>query len=430
MAKRDKGSVNTVKLQKIILAVALATALGMTGMLATISVSAAVFALGFTLISFMFLYERNRRDSWEGGIEKAIETLGAAHDILGSQVSKNSKEIQTLGKNLIKSKRTQQQAPIALTERIPAEIKSKASSAAGAAFHGKSTAAKTKSQQQEKRTIKVAPAANDEHPSYYNSLSDTVVRELVEHAVHNKEVKVFMQPVMRLPEQTVRGYEVFSRVRSRPGQYIPAQRYIGIAKAEKNVINSIDHMLLMQCLEHIKSTDGSRQNKAFFINITDATLKNRLFMEKLLNFVSRNRALAPRIIFEVSQSDFKNMGTGTEKILKGLGKLGCALSLDHVQSLDFDIHVLQDFKVRFVKIDAADLISKSSSDIKINALWRIKRKLESNGIGMIAQKIETPEMMEKLAALDLHYGQGFLFGKPAPKEVEDSEQSAEQKQVA
>lgn len=435
MTKQKKNKqVNTYRIQSIILTVALVASLCMISALALISFGAAVFAFGFTMLSFMFLFERSRRSHWEGGIEKAINTLDAAHEFMARQVRKNSEDIKTLST----------QKPIMLKERIRKKGPRKSFSFAALLkqtgtlksppARPKTEVQKTlardipkpgrpKSASQNGLSPTAMPAtppaiANDESPSYYNGLSDTVVKELVGHAVRHNTMTVFMQPIVRLPEQSVRGYEVFSRVRSRPGQYIPAQRYLDMARKDKTIINAIDHTMLMRCLDHIRSTADTKINTLFFLNITAGTLRNKLFMNRLLGFIANNRSLAGRLVFEISQQDFETMDTGTQKIVHGIGQLGCSLSLDHVNTLNFDIRTLQDHRIRFVKIKAADLIQKSNTDGKRNALWRIKRRLESNGIGVIAEKIEDQAMMDKLSTLDLHYGQGYLFGRPALRDTQ------------
>ena len=135
-------------------------------------------------------------------------------------------------------------------------------------------------------------------------------------------------------------------------------------------------------------------------------------MRRLLGFISTNRDLAPRLVFEICQSDFDDMQPAVLEILRGLGKLGCSLSLDHIEHYDFDIPLLTALKVRFVKFEAKMLIEKGSSEKGAASIWRLKRKLENNGIGFVAGKIEDEHTLKELLDFDIHYGQGYLLGKP------------------
>ncbi len=106
------------------------------------------------------------------------------------------------------------------------------------------------------------------------------------------------------------------------------------------------------------------------------------------------------------------MSAPEREVLRGLGRLGCAMSLDHVESLDMDVGDLQRHHIRFVKISAKTLMPFTRSDKGRADLHKQKRRLESNGISVIAEKIETENDVLELLDFDISYGQGHLFGRP------------------
>ncbi|MCC6598506.1 MAG: EAL domain-containing protein [Alphaproteobacteria bacterium] len=268
-----------------------------------------------------------------------------------------------------------------------------------------------------------------EHPEEeLESFSDTIVRELLHVAVENKRVEVFVQPIVRLPQRQPRFYEIFARIRARPGQYIPAARYMKLAEQD-NMHHDIDNLLLLHCLKTIQGSAAIERAAPFFLNITPGTLKNGAFMKQLLNFIARNRALAPRLIFELSQDQFAQMQGPALEIIRGLSRLGCSFSLDHAHDLDFDVAQLVNLKIRFIKIDAAILLAARSSEKEILRQERARRKLEANGIGVIAQRIEDEKQLRQLLDFDIHYGQGYLFGKPEPQGAYASRVRARRKGV-
>jgi cyclic-di-GMP phosphodiesterase TipF (flagellum assembly factor) len=146
-------------------------------------------------------------------------------------------------------------------------------------------------------------------------------------------------------------------------------------------------------------------------------------MRALLAFISKNRDLAPRLIFEIKQSDFNTMKPAILEIFRGLGRLGCSMSIDNVTSLEFDHKFLQVVRVKYIKINAKTLLAQSKTEKDFADVMRIKRKLEGNGVGFIVEKIENEFMLKELLDYDISYGQGYLFGKPGL-------QSAYQRQTA
>ncbi len=280
-------------------------------------------------------------------------------------------------------------------------------------------------EQSEDNTIKTPhkitnKAANDQDPFDGSNLSDLVVTELLHHAVRSERIDIFTQPIVRLPQRQVRFYEIYARIRVKPGTFLPATRYMALAQQD-NLTDEIDTILLTHCLQSIKKTQKEQGATPYFINITSATLKNTAFMNNLLKFIAANRSLAPRIVFEIQQEDFMNLPMPLMQILLGIAQLGCAFSLDHVTDVDFDIAFLQKNNVQFIKIDADWMLGEMETDRSYTDMVRLKRKLESNGIRIIAEKLETEASMVELLDYDLHYGQGYLFGRPAPQDGKTKE---------
>lgn len=259
--------------------------------------------------------------------------------------------------------------------------------------------------------VKQETSVQEPDPNYnaqdYDFISDVVVKELVRNAITQERVDVFVQPVMKLPQRQTRFYEMFARIRAKPGLYLPAARYMKIAEQD-NANGRIDEMLLMHSLKTIKNSAHITKAAPFFLNITGETLRNGAFMKRLLAFLQNNRHLAPRLVFEMAQRDFLALNDTTKKVIQGLGTLGCAFSIDHVERQHFDIEALASLKVRFVKMNAQRLIEVDN----FKTVLRNKRALEAQGIDVIIERIESEEHLRALLDFDVHYGQGYLFGKP------------------
>jgi len=246
------------------------------------------------------------------------------------------------------------------------------------------------------------------------SLTEAQVLQLIKTAAKQDRIDVFLQPVVGLPQRKVRFYETLSRIRIKQGVYLPAGRYIGVAY-KQDLTPIIDNLLLLRGLQIIRSTeDGSAYSRPFFLNITSATLNDPKFMGDLVEFIAQNRTLAPRLIFEMSQADLASMSSADVlPVLDGLSKLGCRFSMDQVKSLAFDFEEMDARHIRFVKVDAAMLMDGLRDETGLQRLKRLKGEFDRNGIDLIVEKIESDKQLLELLELDVDYGQGYLFGKPA-----------------
>lgn len=433
MKGKNRQNDKTIKpLSKLAMGSGIFIATIVLALLSFISLELAMLTFGVMSISAIVFFESRRRAFWELGAafqfkhlrdqqkstDKDLLRYGVAIDALKEEMKETRAALKSFKNTPAPAMNI---APPAQAEKPqpPSEKPSRALNALLDAVE----ANKNKLRRPSPAPLAIKPGQMIEEPPAiqttgantiedYDGLSDTVVRELLGHALSNKRVDVFVQPIVRLPQRQARFYEVFARIRARPGQYLPAAKYMPIAEQD-NVQNEIDNLLLLQCLQTIEASAHLEKAAPFFLNITTSTLSNGMFMKRLLGFLTKNRPLARRLVFEMAQNEFANAPAGVLEIIKGLGKLGCSFSLDHVSDLEFDIYDLQDYKIRYVKIDAKRLYAPTKDASKEFAwVHRAKRKLEANAIGVIVEKIETEEQMRELLDYDVHYGQGYLFGKP------------------
>ncbi|MCB9982357.1 MAG: EAL domain-containing protein [Rhodospirillales bacterium] len=370
--------------------------------LSFISIPLALLALGVFGLVGMIEAEAYDRSLWEQAASFKFKTLKDGQDALQKQTAQNTRDLAAL----------KRAAPDAGSGDADEDFLSVEAPSKRARLPLNLDTRELPRSPRAVKPSKIAPVSPAQMTDdTFEDLSDSIVRELVHHALHEKRVDVFVQPIQRLPQRQTRFYEMFARIRARPGQYLPASRYMEVAEQD-NLDHEIDALLLLHCLKTIQGSAHVKRAAPFFINIKNATLKNGVFMKRLLGFVAKNRELAPRLVFEIRQSDFDAMEPALLEIMRGLGALGCSFSLEQVDNLQIDVADLMHFKVRYVKIDTAQLLQAGGNSKDFATLNKAKRKLEANGIGVIATKIETEEQMRSLLDFDLHYGQGYLFGKP------------------
>ncbi len=287
--------------------------------------------------------------------------------------------------------------------------------------------------------------ANEDINESHEDLSDMVVKEYLHNAVQNQTVDVFLQPIVRLPQRHTNYYELFARIRTKPGMYLPAHRYMGLA-VEERLMAAIDNILLIKSLKALKNNFATDRVSTYFINIKPSTLRNTVFMDGLLNFISKNKHMASSLVFEISQTDFNRLSEGEKQILDGLSQLYCRFSLDNVTHLPDDVYGLYHKNIRFIKISASRFLGKDNNSANgsnddssynkalkigrktkraapansrannsaknIDDMLRKKRRLEASGIEVIIDHVENePELLE-LLDYDINLGQGYLFGRP------------------
>ncbi len=244
-----------------------------------------------------------------------------------------------------------------------------------------------------------------------DDFSDTVILELLHHALKHDQMDLFAQPVVSLPGRKVRYYELFGRIRARAGAYVPANRYMRMAHQD-NLVTTIDKIILLKCLQHLRDSKAEEVETGYFLNIGPGTLKSSSIIVSLLAFVAHHRPLAKRLVFEMGEEDFRKLDDSMKAVLKGLSKLDCRFSMDHLKGQEIDPEELRKNNISFLKVDAGWLVNEAGSEEGLQHIRRLKKELENAGIEIIAEKIESNKDLRELLDHELDYGQGYHLGKP------------------
>ncbi len=252
----------------------------------------------------------------------------------------------------------------------------------------------------------------DETQPANHGVSDFVIREKLHNAIAHDKMDVFLQPIVSLPARKHEFYELFGRLRAKPGIYLGAREYMPLA-SEERIITDLDTLLLANCLKIMRHHQEKHHiNVGYFININPFTLRNRLFMNRLLGVLKNNKYIAQNLIFELHYADMMTLSPMEQKIIDGLVQIGCRISVDNIGGIPTDIKYLNARHISFVKIDAKDILSKGETETGFSQILTKKHNLNVNGIDIIIEKVETEKQVISLLDYDFKYGQGFLFGRP------------------
>ena len=118
------------------------------------------------------------------------------------------------------------------------------------------------------------------------------------------------------------------------------------------------------------------------------------------------------LILEVTETSMMVNQEVAEKNLQQLSEVGVLLSIDDFGTGYSSYSYLQKLPVQELKIDMSfitDLLVDNNSECLVRSMINLGRDF---GINVLAEGIETPEVMEQLVNMGCQYGQGYLIAKP------------------
>jgi cyclic-di-GMP phosphodiesterase TipF (flagellum assembly factor) len=245
------------------------------------------------------------------------------------------------------------------------------------------------------------------------SLKDNEVAALLRDALANQRIDVHLQPIVTLPQRKVRFYEAVSRLRLPEGKLIEAAHFIGAAR-RSGAVSALDENLVNSSLQVVRRLMTKSKDVGVFFNLAPETLSDRAAMAPIVNALDANKAIAPSLIIEIAQHDFRSPHAVYRDSLHQLRERGFRLAIDQVTDLHIDPQAMAERGVRYLKIGADLLLGRvPQTGAQVHPADLVDL-LGRYGIDLVAERIENEAMVVDLLDYDLGFGQGILFAPPRP----------------
>lgn len=255
--------------------------------------------------------------------------------------------------------------------------------------------------------------------SYYDSemmgkvLSDRRVSDSLDDALANKEIEMYLQPIMDKKGKCV-GAEALSRWRSsRFGDMMP-DKFISILE-KTGQIYLLDEYIWEEAAKLLKKWNDQGKTDVFItVNISIKDFFYTDLCAKFMNLIKRYninpKTLRVEITETVLTSDFKKVFELAEK----LREVGICVAIDNFGNGYSSLNMLKDFKADCIKIDMAFLQNAETEERNRIILSSIIEMTDGLGMTSIGNGVETKEQYDVLKKYKCQYFQGNYISEPIP----------------
>ena len=226
-------------------------------------------------------------------------------------------------------------------------------------------------------------------------------------AMNKAGIELYYQPIVASSTRKACWYECLVRVRDNQGQIVPTAPVIAAAEAG-GLVTVIDLAVLTLAVEDLCVCP----DVSLAVNVSGHTTDEPVWLSLLTDLVRQEPGIASRLVVEITETAALRNLDRAVAFVRAVRDLGCRVALDdfgtgynslaHVRALPVDI----------LKIDGsliADITICEADRLTIRALQMIA---DAHGLCTVAEHVETEEVARVLAALDVDYLQGYLFGRP------------------
>jgi len=232
---------------------------------------------------------------------------------------------------------------------------------------------------------------------------------MVIEAIENQRVVPWFQPILDVADRRIVAYEVLSRIDLK-GEMIRADEFVEIAE-KIGVIHRLDMLVLERALLSLaqQGHDGE-----IFVNLSPRALVFSEFARDLRRIIAASSISPDRIVFEITERDtVKNLAL-LERFLNDLKADGFKLAIDDFGSGFSSFHYLRRFPIDYLKIEGDFIANMLNSDKDRTFVTSIRSLAREMGIAVVAEYVESAEVLRELERMEIHRAQGYYIGRPAP----------------
>ena len=252
-------------------------------------------------------------------------------------------------------------------------------------------------------------------PELNKTQNQLIIDNKVRDAIENDRVFFNLQPQYDISHR-LRGFEVLARMKDSyenpisPVEFIPAVERMGL-------IDSLDLMIYKKSTEFFG--DLLRRSGAditLSINVSVKHLMKSGFIDEIRDILKSSKIPAKQLEIEITESIMIESAEKATSCLNELRDMGIGIAIDDFGTGYSSLSYLNSIPLDILKIDKSfiDPMNTSESSKKyVEAIISLAHVLD---LKVIAEGVEEPEQIETLNAIGCDYIQGFIWGRPLPKE--------------
>jgi diguanylate cyclase (GGDEF)-like protein/PAS domain S-box-containing protein len=250
------------------------------------------------------------------------------------------------------------------------------------------------------------PSLRIERPDRLLLVSD------LRQAIDRDEIRIVFQPIVRLEDRTIAGFEALMRWDHPRLGRLPPKEFISLAE-ENGLISDLGVFALEHTVRELAAWQRALDvDPPIFasVNISSRQIFRHDLVQEVKAIIGRV-AIAPNSLkLELTESLIMENPEYATQILTRLRDLGAGIALDDFGTGYSSLSYLHRFPLDTVKIDQSFVHqSGHASDKILRAIVSLARDL---GLSTVAEGAETESEIVLLSQLGCDYAQGFIFGQP------------------
>jgi diguanylate cyclase (GGDEF)-like protein len=235
--------------------------------------------------------------------------------------------------------------------------------------------------------------------------------ELISSVLTSQHINAVFQPIVDLDSGAIIGYEALAR----PTGHEPTASVEALFMAARRLgrIRDLDWLCRRAAVRSARFLPGA---PSLFLNVSAVAFLDPVHpVDQLLLLLRWAGWPADRTVLEITEQEAVRDLSRARLVVAAYREHGVRFALDDVGEGHSTLELLAATNPEFIKM-AASLTGAMADAGPFSAVQATIAFARSSRAQVIAEGIETQEMVERMRELGVPLGQGFLLGRPAPAE--------------
>jgi PAS domain S-box-containing protein/diguanylate cyclase (GGDEF)-like protein len=200
-------------------------------------------------------------------------------------------------------------------------------------------------------------------------------------------------------------YEVLMRLRTNDGKILSPYFFLAHAKKAR-LYNEMTRRMIRQACDYFKD-----KKNMFSINLTMQDITNEETVKYLIDTIKETKT-NNKIILEIVETEQINQFEKVSSFIKKMKKIGVKIAIDDFGTGYSNFEYIIKLNVDILKIDGSlirNIHKDKNTFITVSTIVNFAKQL---GLEVVAEFVDSKEVLETIKLLNIEYSQGFYLHEP------------------
>lgn len=234
-------------------------------------------------------------------------------------------------------------------------------------------------------------------------------REL-RYVIENKQFEIWYQPIYRLENGVLEGFESLLRWRRTDGSFDSFRDLLPVAE-DTGLSVSLGRETVETVCRQLRSWREAmpRAPLTLSINVTHRQFYHQDMIAQMKRTLAATGVDPTRLLFEVAETTLNENPDAAVAILQRMVDCGVRVAVDNFGAGLAPLNHLVRLPIDVLKLDPKLTVAATSTGRQLAVLESLIHLGRNLGVQVVAQGIETPEQLDALCRLGCELGQGHLL---------------------